>query len=192
MWEAFVGTAETQIPPLGLKSSVGMTIRAESRLAGRNKKAHCPSTSLRAGFQRCEGLIHEPSASGTAQQRRQNGILRRGLGFLLHATHRSTTPTRATPARFGGPGATVGYHLSRPRRSCRTAVGCWSRISPKPQKAEPRRGGVAVSPGRSRRRRVGRFYEPRAGFSRRHKKNVCRPYGARTLMKRVPRASALG
>jgi len=25
MWEALVGTAETQIPPLGLKSSVGMT-----------------------------------------------------------------------------------------------------------------------------------------------------------------------
>jgi len=60
-----------------------------------------------------------------------------GLGFLFHATHGSTTPTRAKPARIGGPGETVGYHLPRPGRSCRAAVGCWSRISPKPQKTEP-------------------------------------------------------
>src|SRR5271157_6534499 len=40
-----------------------------------------------------------------------------GLESLSHATHGSTTPTRATPARVGGPGETVGHHLSRPRRS---------------------------------------------------------------------------
>src|SRR5271157_3200061 len=40
-----------------------------------------------------------------------------GLGFLFHATHGSTTPTRATLARVGDPGETVGYHLPRPMRS---------------------------------------------------------------------------
>jgi len=46
-------------------------------------------------------------------------------------------------------------------------------------------------PGAPCRRRIpwaGRLYEPRAGFSRRHKTNLCRPYGARIPMKRSARA----
>src|ERR1035441_716504 len=39
-----------------------------------------------------------------------------GLDSLFTPTHRSTTPTRATAARFGDPVETVGYRLSRPRR----------------------------------------------------------------------------
>ena len=135
MWEALEGTAETQIPPLGLKSSVGMTIQNQSRFAGRNKKAH--------RFSCGKASSNEPSASGTAQlktPKAKSCAVPGGLGFLPHATHRSTTPTRAKAARFGGPGETVGYHLSPAAAgSGRAAVECWS--SPKPQKTEPRSRG---------------------------------------------------
>src|ERR1039457_5048682 len=87
------------------------SLTRESRHAGRDKKAH--------RFNGGKTGVKRPSAPGTAQRRPGENpcAVPGGLDSLSYADPPVNHPNPHDASAGRGPGETVGYHLSRPRRS---------------------------------------------------------------------------